>query len=118
LSCIHDQGLVHRDFHSGNILGDLITDLGLSGPANLQKEGKIFGVLPYVAPEVLQGQPYTKAADIYGFGIIAYELLANKYPYYEYTHDESLAAEICQGLQPNIDKIKIPQTLKNLIKRC
>jgi len=95
-----------------------ITDLGLSCPTNYQKQdGKIFGVLPYVAPEVLQGQPYTKAADIYSFGIIAYELLANSYPYPE-MNDTELALEVCNGLRPNIDKIPIPQMLKDLIKRC
>jgi serine/threonine protein kinase len=62
---------------SSNIVeGDtgFITDFGLSHPANHQKqEGQIFGVLPYIAPEVLRGRPYTKKADIYSFGIVAYE---------------------------------------------
>ncbi|RIB09995.1 kinase-like domain-containing protein [Gigaspora rosea] len=67
LESIHSQELVHRDLHSGNILqGDTlqkayITDLGLS---KNEKEGKICGILPYIAPEVLVGQPYTKATDI------------------------------------------------------
>jgi serine/threonine protein kinase len=70
LDRIHQQNLVHQDFHSGNILnsGDEshITDLGLSRPVNHPKQtGKIFGVLPYVAPEVLRGKFYTKASDIY-----------------------------------------------------
>ncbi|CAG8677953.1 19261_t:CDS:2 [Cetraspora pellucida] len=45
--------------------------------------GKIFGVSPYIAPKVLQGQPYTKTSDVYSFGIVAYELLANSYHYYD-----------------------------------
>ena len=125
LKDIHDQNLVHRDFHSGNILNDLndlyedcITDLGLSCPANHQKEeGKIFGVLPYIAPEVLQGQPYIQASDIYSFGIIAYELLANSYPCPE-MNDLELSLKICQGYRPNIDEIPLPQEMKDLIKRC
>src|SRR5947209_8365349 len=82
LKDIHQKNLVHRDFHSGNILKGigktscLITDLGLCKPANETNDKKIFGVLPYVAPEVLQSKPYTQAADIYSFGIIAYEVLA------------------------------------------
>ncbi|CAG8760822.1 7539_t:CDS:1, partial [Cetraspora pellucida] len=51
LSTIHDQNLVHRDFHSGNILNNsdkyfkaLISDLGLSCLVNSQKQGgEIFG---------------------------------------------------------------------------
>jgi len=78
LKSIHYKSLVHRDLHSGNILNDsnfsFIADFGLCQPANYQKqEGKIFGILPYVAPEVLQGQNYTQKSDIYSFGIMAYE---------------------------------------------
>ncbi|RIB00316.1 hypothetical protein C2G38_2234770, partial [Gigaspora rosea] len=71
LESIHAQKLVHRDLHSGNILQRdelqhaCITDLGLS---KNEKEGKICGILPYIAPEVLVGQPYTKASDIYSLG--------------------------------------------------
>jgi len=70
LGVIRKQGLVHRDFHSGNVLNDeyysYITDLGLSRPVNSQKkEGEIYGVLPYIAPEILQGKPYSQASDVY-----------------------------------------------------
>lgn len=122
LNAIHRQNLVHRDFHSGNILNSYsstyITDLGLSCPVNYQKEeGKIFGVLPYVAPEVLQGKPYTKKADIYSLGIIMYESLTNSYPYLEMDNTE-LTLKICNGYRPNLDKVPLPQLLKDLIKRC
>src|SRR5688500_10326723 len=61
LKQIHDNGLIHHDFHCGNILnhiGDIyITDLGLCQPADEKspqdENKKIYGVLPYVAPEVL-----------------------------------------------------------------
>src|SRR6185312_13668743 len=57
LNSIHQQGLIHRDFHPGNILNSfVITDLGLCRPANELDNGKVFGVLPYVAPEVLKGE--------------------------------------------------------------
>ena len=82
LAKIHDQKLIHRDFHCGNILStsiddSLITDLGLCKPANEKSEKsekRIYGVLPYVAPEVLRGKEYTQASDICGFLIIAYEV--------------------------------------------
>src|SRR5581483_9579834 len=85
LKNIHRNGLIHHDFHCGNILNNnlddsivysLITDLGLCKPANVEtsqnNNKQIFGVLPYVAPEVLRGKEYTQASDIYGFGIIAH----------------------------------------------
>ena len=65
---IHDNRLIHHDFHCGNILNDFfndtyITDLGLCQPANAnpsQNEKNIYGVLPYVAPEVLRDRKSTR----------------------------------------------------------
>src|SRR5436305_1967491 len=72
LLSIHNTEKVHKDFHSGDILfvkeAAFISDLGLCQPANNEKQSAkkgIFGVLPYVAPEVLRRFQYTKAADIY-----------------------------------------------------
>src|ERR1051325_1821815 len=66
LKAIHRLGYSHKDFHSGNILqrnalssgsANYLSDFGLSGPANEQKsDSKIYGVLPYIAPEVLKGE--------------------------------------------------------------
>ena len=62
--------------HSGNILSysiwsSLIGDLGLCQQVVDKKDNlnKIFGVIPYLAPEVLTKKPYTKESDIYSFGI-------------------------------------------------
>ena len=82
LHSIHMKELIHRDLHIGNILSysnyTKITDMGLCKPADYNKlentnKNKIYGVLPYIAPEILRGQNYTKAADVYSFGIIMYE---------------------------------------------
>ncbi|CAI2188458.1 11906_t:CDS:2, partial [Funneliformis geosporum] len=85
LKVIHNKGLVHKDFHSGNILSDYtecyITDLGLCCPASETKKENIFGVIPYVAPEVLNKKPYTSASDIYSFSVIAYEMVSGLPPY-------------------------------------
>jgi len=102
-----------------NKRGCFITDLGLSRPVNKVNDSQIYGVLPYVAPEVLQGEPYTQAADIYSFGIVTYELFANTYPYANLElDDDDLALRVCRGLRPSIDELKIPTLLKNLIKKC
>src|SRR5436190_18129459 len=122
---IHESKLIHQDFHCGNILCDdyrsYITDLGLCKPANVKPSQsgnkKIYGVLPYVAPEVLRRKEYTQASDIYGFGIIAYEFCTGLPPYHDIAHDEFLAAKICQGLRPN-SNYKIPQLFSDIIKQC
>src|SRR5215213_2421606 len=69
LNTLHQEKLIHSDFHSGNILyfeylsEAMITDLGLSGPADQETSSKndiVVGVLPYIAPEVLNKKPYTQ----------------------------------------------------------
>ena len=130
LSSIHEKGLIHFDFHCGNILSNddgagtlysLITDLGLCKPANVERsqsgDKKIYGVLPYVAPEVLRGKEYTQASDVYGFGIIAHELCTGLPPYHDIAHDEFLAIRICQGLRPK-SNYKIPQLILDIIQQC
>ncbi|GBB87505.1 hypothetical protein RclHR1_00140009 [Rhizophagus clarus] len=126
LKYIHDSGLIHRDLHVGNILSNFndlayITDLGLCQPANINtshdNNKEIYGVLPYIAPEVLRGEEYTQASDIYGFGIIAYEICTGLPPYHDISHDEFLAMKICQGLRPKCN-YKIPQLIFDMINQC
>src|SRR4051812_10585973 len=105
LASIHENELVHRDLHTGNVLKNnvqtSITDVGLCKPVDYNTSEKtIYGVLPYIAPEILRGQNYTKAADVYSFGIIMYEIISGLPPYYDLSHDENLAIKICQGLRP------------------
>jgi serine/threonine protein kinase len=126
LDFIHDKSHVHKDFHSGNILiyqknGKIypaIGDLGLCGPLNkVNNESKIFGVMPYIAPEVIQGLGNTKATDIYSFGIIMWEILTCERPYEDQTHDIHLAFKILDGLRPTIPE-DTPDNYRNLMQKC
>src|SRR6266498_4944513 len=105
---IHEKELIQRDLHIGNILSfsnqTKITDMGLCRPADYNKlentnNNKIYGVLPYIAPEILRGQNYTKASDVYSFGIIIYEVISELPPYHDVSHDEHLSIKICLGLR-------------------
>ncbi|RHZ78472.1 hypothetical protein Glove_164g36 [Diversispora epigaea] len=129
LKNIHELDIVHQDFHPGNILSHdfkntshmQISDFGLSkiigaNPNNPEKKN-IFGVLPYIAPEVLSGEEYTKAADVYSFGIIAYEMVTGFPPYPDIPHDLDLAMKICNGLRPKIP-FHIPKLITRMIMRC
>jgi serine/threonine protein kinase len=79
LEAIHKLNLVHGDFHDGDILcvksEVMISDFGLCKPNMEAVDPKdVRGVIPYMAPEVIRCEPYTKAADIYSFGIIMWEM--------------------------------------------
>src|SRR5438270_14020830 len=76
LQTIHEKNFIHRDFHSGNILIDsdqewkidqyLIGDLGLSQSINhTLSNNEIYGVIPYIAPEIFNGVAFSKESDIY-----------------------------------------------------
>ncbi|GBC09204.1 hypothetical protein RclHR1_08690007 [Rhizophagus clarus] len=139
---IHNAGKVHKDFHSGNILfysthydeqdiqskeGEkvfyhnkhaYISDLGLCRPVNDENPNEeICGIMPYMAPEVLRKRPYTKASDIYSFGIIMNEFLSEEIPFYSIPHDHLLTIDICNGDRPKISK-DIPKLFANLITKC
>ncbi|RIB13141.1 kinase-like domain-containing protein, partial [Gigaspora rosea] len=123
LAAIHEANLVHKDFHSGNIVNEdmydsYITDFGLCRPVSQDSSSKeIFGVLPYIAPEVLYGEKYTMKSDIYSFGIIMTEVFTGFPPYHDIPHDFSLATQVCLGHRPEI-RCEVPQSLLDLMNKC
>jgi serine/threonine protein kinase len=125
---IHGQNYYHKDFHSGNILNEIskdntlispvISDFGLCCPANQSSADKaLYGVLPFVAPEVLRGEEFSKAADIYGFGMLMSEVISGEVPFIDRDYDLHLALDICKGERPQIPEYA-PETYVTLMKRC
>ncbi|KAG9287607.1 hypothetical protein G9A89_019668 [Geosiphon pyriformis] len=118
---IHESGMVHQDLHCGNILwetGSLkICDLGLSRFVEVKKKHQIYGVLPYIPPEVLGGDQYSKASDIYSFGSIMYEIATGRLPFGDVPHETDLVKKICEGLRPEIPD-EVPPIFANLIRTC
>ncbi|RIB24355.1 kinase-like domain-containing protein, partial [Gigaspora rosea] len=124
---IHRAGYVHADFHSGNILQNqysekniqsYVADLGLSKKKDEQKlNDEIYGVMPYVAPEVLLGGKFTQAADIYSFGVIMAEMSTGKRPFDEQEFGAKLAVRICKGERPEFAP-GTPEFYVELAKKC
>src|SRR5438067_5620974 len=73
--------------------------------------------MPYIAPEVLNGEPYTLSSDIYSFGVIMTEFSSGKLPFHKRKHDTNLALEICNGLRPEFGK-GTPEIYKKLAHKC
>lgn len=121
LSDIHAQDLVHYDLHSGNILlytnRCLIADLGLCGPVDDDNVRKLYGIVPYMAPELFLLQKYTKASDIYSVGMLMWEIFGGFPPFNDIPHDLSTISNIISGLRPPMLS-EIPNEIQSLIKRC
>jgi serine/threonine protein kinase len=123
LYCIHKEIAIHRDLHSGNILYSQlndswrISDLGFCGPANKSPES-IYGNLPYIAPEVINGKVYTFASDIYSVAMLMWEISSGYSPFIDYEYDDyNLAIDIINGMRPDIVS-EIPLEYENLMKQC
>ncbi|CAG8576279.1 5951_t:CDS:2, partial [Racocetra fulgida] len=128
LNLVHQNKIIHRDLHSGNILigrnrygpevGPMIADFEISKPINeLSDKNAIYGVIPYVAQEVLKGGKFTQASDIYSFSMIIWEVISGCRPFSDRKHDEYLILDILNGLRPKIPS-NIPQDLIELMETC
>ncbi|RGB26468.1 kinase-like domain-containing protein [Rhizophagus diaphanus] len=122
LNDIHNAGIIHRDLHSGNIFFNFccayIGDLGISKSATESTDNnEIYGIIPYIAPEILQGKKYTKASDIYSFGMIMWEFMTSRRPFWDEIHDIELIIKICDGLRPPI-VTNAPKGYIELMEEC
>ena len=91
LEAAHRQGVVHRDVKPGNVLvtrkGDpVLTDFGLARPTAAgdstwdPQSPYCSGTPEYMAPELFRGEPADARCDIYGLGLVLYEMLTGGLP--------------------------------------
>ncbi|PKK75093.1 kinase-like protein [Rhizophagus irregularis] len=123
LTKLHMNGLIHCDFHDGNILNHdkdkiYISDLGLSRYVkSFLKNNDIYGVMTFMAPEILRGNSYTPASDVYSFSMIMWEFTSGIPPFNNRAHDSQLSLNICRGERPEIIE-NTPQCFIDLMKKC
>jgi serine/threonine protein kinase len=91
LAAIHARGIIHRDMKPDNVMlrndGSLaLADFGIAKHLEMNmtrtKHGEVFGTPYYLSPEQALGAPVDRRSDIYSLGVMLYEMLAGKKPYY------------------------------------
>jgi hypothetical protein len=92
LAHAHAAGILHRDVKPSNVLlmdGDRVAarvlDFGLAQMADaetLTEAGDVPGTLAYISPERLAGGEATPAADVWAVGVMLWEALAGRHPFW------------------------------------
>ena len=109
LSHIHEQGFIHLDFKPENVVvgRDCVPkivdfDLAIPRPSEPKRVRKLSGTPQYLAPEQIMREPVDERADIFAYGIVAYEVLTGKKPITGNTFEEVMAkyATFDQHLKP------------------
>jgi serine/threonine-protein kinase len=108
LSALHAIGAVHRDIKPSNVMlardGERETvkllDFGIALNARaaikLTAAGSAFGTPEYISPEMAMGQPVDARADLYGVGVMLFQMLTGKLPFVGRDPMETLKAHVSQ----------------------
>ncbi|HVX40420.1 MAG TPA: serine/threonine-protein kinase [Gemmatimonadaceae bacterium] len=132
LAYAHEFGIVHRDIKPGNVLlaesHALVTDFGVAKALETASEdahpvtqtGMVPGTPTYMAPEQVVGDGGLDArADLYSFGVLAYEVLAGRPPFEGATLPAIYAAHISAHAVPlHRLRAEVPRELSRLVMRC
>ena len=135
LAYAHERGIVHRDIKPENVLLSsgtaVVTDFGIAkalsasatgvGGSTLTSAGSSIGTPAYMAPEQAVGDAQTDhRADVYAWGVMAWELLAGAHPFAgSKTASELVRAHISQPAPPLAARApELPAPVAALVMRC
>jgi formylglycine-generating enzyme required for sulfatase activity/dienelactone hydrolase/predicted Ser/Thr protein kinase len=136
LARAHEKGVVHRDLKPGNIMitedgHAKIIDFGLAKLVEvtdseaetltaMTESGVVLGTAEYMPPEQARGQSVDHRSDIFGFGVVLYEMLAGKHPFKSTSRLDTLHA-ILNSTPPPLElpeDEEVRGDLQRLLNKC
>ncbi len=125
----HQAGIVHRDVKPANLLLDErnevhVGDFGIArvvdeSTMGMTVAGTVLGTAGYLSPEQARGEPATHASDIYGLGVVAYELLTGGRPFEGGSSTEEAAAHIHEPVPPASERgVGLPRSVDRVFERA
>ncbi|HEY7897763.1 MAG TPA: protein kinase [Gemmatimonadaceae bacterium] len=141
LAYAHGEGVVHRDIKPDNVLlsggAAVVTDFGIAKAIDvsrthdgartdalnftLTQAGTSLGTPAYMAPEQAAGDPRSDhRADIYAWGIIAWELLARRHPFAGKPSVQAIIVAQMSETPPPLVTVRsdVPKALSDLVQHC
>jgi tRNA A-37 threonylcarbamoyl transferase component Bud32 len=131
LEAAHERGLIHRDVKPQNIMIDRhgqvrLTDFGIAkalGGAGLTQAGMTYGTAAYLSPEQATGAPIGPFTDVYGLGLVLYEMLCGAPPFeadnaaavaYKQVYEQPQPPSACApNVPPQLDAIVLRALAKD-----
>ena len=140
LEFAHEYGIVHRDLKPANIMltpqGHVkIMDFGLAKVVLSQEQmgnmetasvsdfvtqqGTLVGTPAYMSPEQAMGGPVDKRSDVFTFGVVLYEMLSGKQPFYHKSAVETLTSILRDESPPlRLEESGTPAFLMSVLKKA
>jgi WD40 repeat protein/serine/threonine protein kinase len=130
LDTAHRQQVVHRDIKPDNLLLDedgnaYLSDFGiaqiLKPEASFKTVGEetLTGSLGYISPEQARGEALTRRSDLYSLAVIAFELLAGKHPFHEYSPTLQMVKHLTEALPPIVQfRADLPSSVDDVLQRA
>uniref|UniRef100_A0A665UXI7 non-specific serine/threonine protein kinase n=1 Tax=Echeneis naucrates TaxID=173247 RepID=A0A665UXI7_ECHNA len=130
---LHAKNIIHRDLKSNNIflhegwtvkIGDFGLATVKSRWSGSQQVEQPSGSILWMAPEVIRMQdsnPYTFQSDVYGYGVVLFELMSGTLPYSNINNRDQIIFMVGRGyLSPDLSKLysTSPKSMKRLIIDC